>query len=224
MCVSVSHASGFVLCISVLSVFKHIFWILPTNSSHLPVQKTSWTSWNKGSLRRRRCSIPFSRNWTRSLTGEWPVCTWSGFQLCEHHSLFKQWCLLYVYNEDLNTSVNIIITTNNPFLFLDNIWVDAKIFRGTYCRYEVIDCGTLPINSCGFLVFSVKSVAREQKDEIVSQLQTIRYLMKKRGMKSSHLTITGELYSLSGTWKFTHFQCCKVCNTMNQIQFDLYTH
>lgn len=106
VCVSLSHASGFVLCISMLSVFKHIFWISRTNSSHLPVQKTSWTSWNKGSLRRRRCSIPFSPNWTRSLTGEWPVCTWSGFQLCEHHSLFKQWCLLYVYNEDLNTSVN----------------------------------------------------------------------------------------------------------------------
>lgn len=101
-CVSVSHASGFVLCISVRCVFKHIFWIC----SHLPVQKTSWTSWNKGSLRRRRCSIPFSHNWTRSLTGEWPVCAWSGFQLCEHHSLFKQWCLLYVYNEDLNTAVN----------------------------------------------------------------------------------------------------------------------
>ncbi|TWW64986.1 hypothetical protein D4764_22G0006330 [Takifugu flavidus] len=41
-----------------------------------------------------------------------------------------------------------------------------------------------PLTNC------VKSVAREQKDEIVSQLQTIRYLMKKRGMKSSHLTTT----------------------------------
>lgn len=56
----------------------------------------------------------------------------------------------------------------------------------------------MQISNCHFFcVFSVKSVAREQKDEIMSQLQTIRYLMKKRGMKCPPPNVTGELYTLT---------------------------
>lgn len=40
--------------------------------------------------------------------------------------------------------------------------------------------------------FSVKSVAQEQKTEIMSQLQTIRSLMKKRGMECPPLN-SGEV-------------------------------
>lgn len=49
--------------------------------------------------------------------------------------------------------------------------------------------------SCSWSLFfcSVKSVAQEQKNEIMSQLQTIRYLMKKRGMDCLPLNINGEL-------------------------------
>lgn len=42
------------------------------------------------------------------------------------------------------------------------------------------------------LVYSVKSVAQDQKTEIMSQLQTIRYLMKKRGMECPPLN-SGEI-------------------------------
>lgn len=41
-------------------------------------------------------------------------------------------------------------------------------------------------------LYSVKSVAQEQKTEIMSQLQTIRYLMKKRGMECPPLN-SGEV-------------------------------
>ncbi|KAM7366860.1 hypothetical protein PAMP_014801 [Pampus punctatissimus] len=41
-----------------------------------------------------------------------------------------------------------------------------------------------PLTNC------VKSVAQDQKNEIMSQLQTIRYLMRKRGMDCSPLNIT----------------------------------
>lgn len=41
-------------------------------------------------------------------------------------------------------------------------------------------------------MYSVKSVAQEQKTEIMSQLQTIRYLMKKRGMECPPLN-SGEV-------------------------------
>ncbi|XP_061570643.1 coiled-coil domain-containing protein 107 [Cololabis saira] len=41
-----------------------------------------------------------------------------------------------------------------------------------------------PITNC------VKSVAQDQKNEIMSQLQTIRYLMKKRGMDCPPLNVT----------------------------------
>uniref|UniRef100_A0A3Q3WUL5 Resistance to inhibitors of cholinesterase protein 3 N-terminal domain-containing protein n=1 Tax=Mola mola TaxID=94237 RepID=A0A3Q3WUL5_MOLML len=44
-----------------------------------------------------------------------------------------------------------------------------------------------PLTNC------VKSVAQEQKNEIMSQLQTIRYLMKKRGMDCPPLSINGAL-------------------------------
>ena len=48
-------------------------------------------------------------------------------------------------------------------------------------------------NSFLFSFFcSVKSVAQDQKNEIMSQLQTIRYLMKKRGMDCPPLNINGE--------------------------------
>ncbi|MEQ2167664.1 hypothetical protein GOODEAATRI_006390 [Goodea atripinnis] len=43
----------------------------------------------------------------------------------------------------------------------------------------------MPLYAIGvgvFAAYNVKSVAQEQKNEIMSQLQTIRYLMKKRGM------------------------------------------
>lgn len=49
------------------------------------VQKTSWTSWNKGWRRRRGCSIPSSPSWTRSLTGElhaMSVCMRFVIQVC----------------------------------------------------------------------------------------------------------------------------------------------
>uniref|UniRef100_A0A1A8NCH3 Coiled-coil domain containing 107 n=1 Tax=Nothobranchius rachovii TaxID=451742 RepID=A0A1A8NCH3_9TELE len=42
-----------------------------------------------------------------------------------------------------------------------------------------------PLTNC------VKSVAQEQKNEIMSQLQTIRYLMKKRGMDCPPLNVKG---------------------------------
>lgn len=41
-------------------------------------------------------------------------------------------------------------------------------------------------------VCSVKSVAQEQKNEIMNQLQTIRYLMKKRGMDCQPVNMNGE--------------------------------
>lgn len=51
-------------------------------------------------------------------------------------------------------------------------------------------------NGCQYLfhflfLFSVKSVAQEQKNEIISQLQTIKCLMKKRGMDCPPLKING---------------------------------
>lgn len=45
-----------------------------------------------------------------------------------------------------------------------------------------------PLTNC------VKSVAQEQKNEIMSQLQTIRYLMKKRGMDCPPLNINDASY------------------------------
>lgn len=48
------------------------------------MQRTSWTSWNKGLHRQRGCSIPSSPSWTRWPTGEWP--SQSGFSRCSPHS------------------------------------------------------------------------------------------------------------------------------------------
>ncbi|XP_041833884.1 coiled-coil domain-containing protein 107 isoform X2 [Melanotaenia boesemani] len=45
-----------------------------------------------------------------------------------------------------------------------------------------------PLTNC------VKSVAQEQKNEIMSQLQTIRYLMKKRGMDCPPLNVNDASY------------------------------
>lgn len=47
------------------------------------------------------------------------------------------------------------------------------------------------------LLCSVKSVAQEQKTEIMSQLQTIRCLMKKRGMECPPLN-SGEVAGTDG--------------------------
>lgn len=47
----------------------------------------------------------------------------------------------------------------------------------------------------------MKSVAQEQKNEIMSQLQTIRYLMKKRGMDCPPLSVNGAFEDLcEGFW------------------------
>lgn len=45
-------------------------------------------------------------------------------------------------------------------------------------------------------ILSVKSVAQDQKNEIMSQLQTIRYLMKKRGMDCPPLNVNGKLFTV----------------------------
>uniref|UniRef100_A0A3B3ZYC3 Resistance to inhibitors of cholinesterase protein 3 N-terminal domain-containing protein n=1 Tax=Periophthalmus magnuspinnatus TaxID=409849 RepID=A0A3B3ZYC3_9GOBI len=44
-----------------------------------------------------------------------------------------------------------------------------------------------PLTNC------VKSVAQDQKNEIMNQLQTIRYLMKKRGMDCPPLNVQGNI-------------------------------
>lgn len=48
-----------------------------------------------------------------------------------------------------------------------------------------------PLTNC------IKSVAQEQKNEIMSQLQTIRCLMRKRGMDYPHFNIEGPSYATS---------------------------
>lgn len=67
-------------------------------------------------------------------------------------------------------------------------------------------------SSCSFhltSLFSVKSVAQEQKNEIMSQLQTIRYLMKKRGMDCPPLNINGgPIDSLKSDFRNYYSHCC----------------
>uniref|UniRef100_A0A3B3WPX5 Resistance to inhibitors of cholinesterase protein 3 N-terminal domain-containing protein n=1 Tax=Poecilia mexicana TaxID=48701 RepID=A0A3B3WPX5_9TELE len=65
-----------------------------------------------------------------------------------------------------------------------------------------------PLTNC------VKSVAQEQKNEIMSQLQTIRYLMKKRGMDCPPLSANGGLAERAlgfcgvSTRRITHTNLC----------------
>lgn len=78
--------------------------------------------------------------------------------------------------------------------------IHAKVYRF---------CFTLVLLIMDSFLCSVKSVAQEQKTEIMSQLQTIRYLMKKRGMECPPLnsgevtgahTLKGSRVVHTGTW------------------------
>lgn len=160
------------------------------------MQRTSWTSWNKGLHRQRGCSIPSSPSWTRWPTGEWP--SQSGFSRCSPHSS-PVYRTAWSWSPVCRVLICPFHTCIRHCAVLFRSFYVWKAFPQTLITWLVIkrplwQTQTLWESSLLFCSSSVKSVAQEQKNEIMSQLQTIRYLMKKRGMDCPPLHATSGLF------------------------------